>query len=73
MVALKEEKKKQMAAMEELRREVDVFINSFLKQEGLEDLPCISLHLPASPQYLPCISPISSSSRRASRTTRRRC
>jgi hypothetical protein len=37
VVALKEEKKKQMAAMEELRREVDVFINSFLKQEGLED------------------------------------
>ena len=36
-MALKEEKKKQMAAMEELRREVDVFINSFLKQEGLED------------------------------------
>jgi len=36
VVALKEEKKKQMAAMEELRREVDIFINSFLKQEGLE-------------------------------------
>ena len=36
MGALKEEKKKQVAAMEELRREVDIFINSFLKQEGVE-------------------------------------
>ena len=36
MSALKEEKKKQVAAMEELRREVDIFINSFLKQEGVE-------------------------------------
>jgi len=36
VLALKEEKKKQVAAMEELRREVDIFINSFLKQEGVE-------------------------------------
>ena len=32
VVGLKQEQKKQLAAMEELRREVDVFINSFLKQ-----------------------------------------
>ena len=32
----KGEKSKQMAAMEELRREVDIFINSFLKAEDVE-------------------------------------
>merc|ERR1719446_1979520 len=36
VAGLFDEKKKQQAAMEELRREVDIFINSFLKQEGLE-------------------------------------
>uniref|UniRef100_A0A7S4FAG5 Cilia- and flagella-associated protein 58 central coiled coil domain-containing protein n=1 Tax=Chrysotila carterae TaxID=13221 RepID=A0A7S4FAG5_CHRCT len=36
MAALKDEKKKQLAAMEELRREVDIFISSFLKQESAE-------------------------------------
>lgn len=36
VTALKDEKKKQVMAMEELRREVDIFINSFLKQEGVE-------------------------------------
>lgn len=33
---LKDEQKKQLAAVEELKREVDVFINSFLKQETVE-------------------------------------
>ena len=36
VVVLKEEGKRQVAAAEEVRREVDVFINNFLKQEGLE-------------------------------------
>jgi len=36
VAALKDEKKKQLAAVEELRREVDIFINSFLKQESAE-------------------------------------
>ena len=36
VAVLKEEGKRQVAAAEEVRREVDVFINNFLKQEGLE-------------------------------------
>ena len=34
--ALDEEKRKQQSAIEELKRDVDIFINSFLKQEGIE-------------------------------------
>jgi len=34
--ALQDEARKQKAAIEELKREVDIFINSFLKQEAIE-------------------------------------
>ena len=36
VASLREEKKKQLLAVEELKREVDIFINSFLKQESVE-------------------------------------
>jgi len=36
LTSLNEEGRKQRAAVEELKREVDIFINSFLKQEGVE-------------------------------------
>eukprot|EP00966_Prymnesium_polylepis_P024445 562871-Prymnesium_polylepis.1 len=36
VAALKDEKKKQLAAVEDLKREVDIFINQFLKQESVE-------------------------------------
>jgi len=36
VAALQDEGRKQRSAVEELKREVDIFINSFLKQEGIE-------------------------------------